>query len=64
MGKRILGTDDVMPGVAEMIEEVQVEGTLLDGTKLVSVHEPICNTAPAKTSHFVKDFFQNLNEGD
>ncbi len=45
MGKRILGTDDVMPGVAEMIEEVQVEGTLLDGTKLVSVHEPICNTA-------------------
>ena len=44
MGKNILGLDDVMPGVAEMISEVQVEGTLLDGTKLVSVHEPICQT--------------------
>lgn len=41
MGTYILGTDDVMPGVAEMINEVQVEGTLVDGTKLVSVHEPI-----------------------
>ena len=44
MGTRILGTDDVMPGVAEMIDEVQVEGTLVDGTKLVSVHQPICHT--------------------
>ena len=44
MGTRILGTDDVMPGVAEMIHEVQVEGTLLDGTKLVSVHNPISFT--------------------
>ncbi|GAB6012063.1 urease subunit gamma [Viscerimonas tarda] len=42
LGKEILGTDDVMPGVAGMIEQVQVEGTLLDGTKLVSVHHPIC----------------------
>lgn len=38
----ILGTDDVMPGVAEMIEEVQVEGTFVDGTKLISIHHPIC----------------------
>ena len=44
IGKQILGTDDVMPGVAEMIEEVQVEGTLIDGTKLVSVHHPICQS--------------------
>ena len=44
MGTRILGTDDVMTGVSDMISEVQVEGTLLDGTKLVSVHNPICNT--------------------
>ena len=44
MGTRILGTDDVMPGVAEMIDEVQVEGTLIDGTKLVSVHQPICHS--------------------
>lgn len=41
LGKTILGTEDVMPGVAAMIDRVQVEGTLLDGTKLVSVHHPI-----------------------
>lgn len=44
MGTRILGTDDVMPGVAEMIHVVQVEGTCVDGTKLVSVHKPISGT--------------------
>ncbi|MCD8166879.1 MAG: urease subunit gamma [Bacteroides sp.] len=44
LGTQMLGTDDVMPGVAEMIDEVQVEGTLTDGTKLVSVHTPICRT--------------------
>jgi urease subunit gamma/beta len=42
LGKEILGKNDVMHGVAEMIEQVQVEGTLLDGTKLISVHQPIC----------------------
>ena len=41
-GKRILGLTDVMPGVAEMLREVQVEGTFPDGTKLVTVHDPIC----------------------
>ncbi|MGL4519238.1 MAG: urease subunit beta [Phocaeicola sp.] len=41
LGTRILGTDDVMTGVVEMIEEVQVEGTLVDGTKLVSIQNPI-----------------------
>ncbi|MHA6248353.1 urease subunit beta [Pontibacter sp. CAU 1760] len=41
-GKRILGLNDVMPGVADMIQEVQVEGTFSDGTKLVTVHQPIC----------------------
>lgn len=40
-GTRILGRDDVMDGVAEMIPEVQVEATFPDGTKLVTVHEPI-----------------------
>ena len=40
-GKRSLGADDVMPGVAEMIHEVQVEATFPDGTKLVTVHDPI-----------------------
>jgi urease gamma subunit len=40
-GLTILGRDDVMEGVPEMIEEIQVEGTFPDGTKLVTVHHPI-----------------------
>src|ERR687891_2459837 len=41
LGRRLLGRADVLPGVAEMIDEVQVEGTFPDGTKLVTVHHPI-----------------------
>ncbi len=40
-GTTILKRDDVMEGVAEMIHDVQVEGTFPDGTKLVTVHHPI-----------------------
>ena len=40
-GREILSRDNVMEGVAEMVEEVQVEATFPDGTKLVTVHEPI-----------------------
>ena len=40
-GRTVLGVDDVMEGVAEMIHEVQVEATFPDGTKLVTVHDPI-----------------------
>ncbi len=40
-GRTILGRDDVMDGIAEMIPEVQVEATFPDGTKLVTVHSPI-----------------------
>ena len=40
-GATILSRDDVMEGVAEMIDLVQVEATFPDGTKLVSVHQPI-----------------------
>ena len=40
-GLGILARDDVMDGVPEMIDEVQVEGTFPDGTKLVSIHHPI-----------------------
>jgi urease subunit gamma len=40
-GRTILSRDDVMPGIPEMITEVQVEGTFPDGTKLVTVHYPI-----------------------
>ncbi len=42
-GKKILGLDDVMPGVEVMVDEVQIEGTFPDGTKLVTVHHPICD---------------------
>ncbi len=41
IGRKILGRAQVLPGVASMIHEVQVEGTFEDGTKLVTVHEPI-----------------------
>jgi urease subunit gamma len=40
-GTTILTRDKVMDGIAEMIEEVQVEATFPDGTKLVTVHNPI-----------------------
>ena len=41
LGTQILTRDDVMEGIPEMIHEVQVEGTFPDGTKLVTVHDPI-----------------------
>ncbi|MBI1354959.1 MAG: urease subunit gamma [Acidobacteria bacterium] len=40
-GATVLTREDVMEGVAEMIPEIQVEGTFPDGTKLVTVHDPI-----------------------
>ncbi|MCB5189505.1 urease subunit gamma [Methylobacillus arboreus] len=40
-GATLLGRDDVMEGVPEMIPEIQVEATFPDGTKLVTVHQPI-----------------------
>jgi urease gamma subunit len=40
-GRTILSRDDVMEGVAEMIHDIQIEGTFPDGTKLVTIHEPI-----------------------
>jgi len=40
-GGTILRRDDVMEGVPEMIDEIQVEGTFPDGTKLVTIHRPI-----------------------
>jgi urease subunit gamma len=40
-GRSVLGRDDVMEGVPEMIPAVQVEATFPDGTKLVTVHDPI-----------------------
>ncbi len=40
-GAEVIGRDQVMSGVPEMVHEVQVEATFPDGTKLVTVHEPI-----------------------
>ena len=40
-GRTLLSADDVMDGIPEMIHDVQVEGTFPDGTKLVTVHNPI-----------------------
>jgi urease subunit gamma len=40
-GRMILAKSDVMDGVAQMIGEVQVEATFPDGTKLITVHQPI-----------------------
>jgi urease gamma subunit len=40
-GSTLLTTDDVMPGVAHLMPMIQVEGTFPDGTKLVTVHDPI-----------------------
>jgi len=40
-GRRVLGRDDVMEGIPEMLHDVQVEATFPDGTKLVTIHEPI-----------------------
>lgn len=40
-GRTVLARDDVMDGVAEMIPDIQIEATFPDGTKLVTVHDPI-----------------------
>ena len=40
-GATLLARSDVMDGIAEMLQEVQVEATFPDGTKLVTVHDPI-----------------------
>ncbi len=41
LGRRVLSRDEVMEGVPEILREIQVEGTFPDGTKLVTIHEPI-----------------------
>ena len=41
LGRRVLGRAQVMDGVPEMLPEVQIEATFPDGTKLVTIHDPI-----------------------
>src|SRR4026208_270296 len=43
VGRKLLGRNQVMPGVPDMIYDVQVEGTFPDGSKLVTVHHPIAS---------------------
>ena len=43
LGRKLIGRNQVMPGVPEMIYDVQVEGTFPDGSKLVTVHHPIAS---------------------
>jgi len=40
-GRHVLNKDDVLPGVPDLVQSVQVEATFDDGTKLVTVHNPI-----------------------
>ena len=44
-GAHVLGPDQVMDGIAEMIQDIQIEATFPDGTKLVTVHQPIRQSA-------------------
>lgn len=48
LGTRVLTTEDVMEGISGMIHEVQVEATFPDGTKLVTVHDPILKADKAE----------------
>ena len=50
-GRTLLTTDQVMSGVPSLIHDVQVEATFPDGTKLVTVHEPIQAPSLAETKH-------------
>lgn len=65
LGTKILTADDVMDGVADMLDEVQVEATFPDGTKLVTVHNPIQQTDVALKAGEImaKDRDIIINEG-
>ena len=60
LGRQLLGRADVMDGVAEMIDEVQVEGTFPDGTKLVTVHHPIVSERGERSLALYGSFLQSL----
>jgi urease subunit gamma/beta len=49
-GREVLTADDVLPGVAALLPEVQIEATFPDGTKLVTIHEPIGATTSSTTT--------------
>ena len=63
-GTKLLTADDVMDGVPEMIHEIQIESTMPDGTKLVTVHNPIKGNSKLCPGEFiVAEGTIKLNEG-
>lgn len=63
-GTKLLTADDVMDGVPEMIHEIQIESTMPDGTKLVTVHNPIKGASKLHPGEFiVEEGTVKLNEG-
>lgn len=63
-GRTVVSADDVMPGVAEMIHEVEVEATFPDGTKLVSIHDPVETTGEVTPGEYLPgDGDLTLNPG-
>ncbi|MBK5655186.1 MAG: urease subunit gamma [Rhizobium sp.] len=62
-GAKVLTRDQVMTGIPEMIHDIQVEATFPDGTKLVTVHEPIRERDMIPGELFIKDGEIELNAG-
>ncbi len=54
-GRTLLKSEDVLPGVAEMLHEIQIEATFMDGTKLVTVHNPIETTLACVPGEIITD---------
>ncbi len=64
LGAELLKAEDCMPGVPEMIPEIQVEATFPDGTKLVTIHNPICPSGTLVPGELlVEDGEIELNRG-
>ena len=64
LGTQILTADDCMDGVPEMIPEIQVEATFPDGTKLVTVHNPICPSGKVTPGEqLIEEGYIELNAG-
>ena len=62
-GRHVLSTDDVLPDVPELLRLVQVEATFPDGTKLVSVHDPLCAGPPDRARYVWADGEIELTPG-
>ena len=63
-GRTVVKADEVMPGVAEMLHEVEVEATFPDGTKLVSIHDPVEGTGELTPGEYLPAAGDlTLNEG-